>query len=577
MLIPKISLVAVIAIPFLCASGAAQDANAQNWYGVLDAGTAKLRIQVVLKQDNQGNYSGQLISLDQSQLAMPCDEVKLNDNSLTFSVKRIKVKFSGKLNDVKTEATGLFEQSGAKIPFKLTKVDKVPHRDHIQTWTGKLLAAPMEFDFQFRIYRDDNGEYSALLDSFTENITGVACTLQRKDDRISIKVPIASAPATYTGTLSADNKRIDGTWEQRGHKTPLVLKAVPLSATRKVEQKRPQTPKPPFDYDSDDVNVANQKDNVTLAGTLTSPTGDGPFPVVVLISGSGPQDRDETIFGHKIFFVIADYLTKNGIAVMRYDDRGTAESTGSFSDATSADFANDAEAVVDFLKSHKKVDPERIVLCGHSEGGIIAPMVASRRDDLAGIVLMAGPGVNGRRIAISQSRRMARVAGASEQIIELQDTMLRGILDQKDKGGPFDDEFLDRLSTKMKQSLPNDLRDSLDTRTMISATLPRIDTLWFEFFASYDPVPALKHTRCPVLAIVGEKDTQVDPKLNIPVIEQALKDGGNPDFELHILADLNHLFQTCKTGSFSEYGQIEETISPVALDLISSWLEQRVK
>ncbi len=516
-----------------------------------------------------------MISLDQGNVAVPCDTVTFSDTELTFTIKRVGAKFSGKLNTAKDEADGNFEQLGSTIPVKFSKVDKIPVQTHTQTWAGKMQAGGQKFDFQFRVFESEGQETTVKLDSFTESLFDIPCTMKHEGDQITINVPISAAPAEFVGTLSDDQEMVTGKWTQRGAAYDLVLKKIPLESTREPKLNRPQTPKPPFNYDSEDVSIENKKDNVTLAATLTSPTGDGPFPVVVMISGSGPQDRDETLFGHKPFFVIADHLAKNGFAVLRYDDRGTAKSTGKFSDATSADFANDVAAVVDFLKTHKKIDPNRVILCGHSEGGIIAPMVASRRADIAGVIMMAGPGVNGRQISVNQSRLIAEATGVPEYMIEMNQTLLRGLYDRQEKGEALDKAYLAELAEKLKLDLPENVRDSFDPADLIDQTVKTINSNWFAFFAAYDPVPALTRTKCPVLAMVGEKDTQVDPKLNMPVIEQALKDGGNPDYEMEILPSLNHLFQPCRTGAVAEYSHIEQTISPAALDLITQWLQKR--
>ncbi len=286
-----------------------------------------------------------------------------------FSIKIAFAKYTGKLNADQTEAVGTFEQGGAKIPLSLKKVDKVPARNHTQTWTGKMKAGPQEFDFQFRVFEDEDGEMTVLLDSFTENLSDIPCTMEHDADTITINVPIAAAPAEYVGTLSEDHKTVAGKWTQGGNSFDLILKSIPVQSTRKLELKRPQTPKPPFDYDSEDLKIENKKDSLTLAATLTTPKGNGPFPVVITISGSGPQDRDETLFGHKPFLVIADHLAKNGIATLRFDDRGTAESTGDFGSATSEDFSHDVDAIVEFVKKHKKIDPNKIAPARAQRGG----------------------------------------------------------------------------------------------------------------------------------------------------------------------------------------------------------------
>lgn len=565
----------VVALMLIAVTVSAQETKPEIWYGVLDTGTVKLRLQMNFTKTDSGSYTGRMISLDQNNAEVACDKIELDDKQLAFTMISVGAKFKGDLNDAKDEASGIFEQGGGKIPFVLKKVEKVPLRNHVQTWTGKMKAGAQEFDFQFRIFEDVDGAKSALLDSFTEKLDGIPCSIERHKNQITIDIPIKAAPTTYAGTLGQDKSTVVGVWKQQGAEYPLELKLVPISATRKIGQNRPQTPQPPFDYGVEEVQFKNSKDGITLAGTLTSPKGDGRFPVVVMITGSGPQDRDETILGHKLFFVIADHLAKSGIAVLRFDDRGVAESTGNFGAATSADFANDVEAAVDFLESHQRVDPDKIILCGHSEGGIIAPMVASRRANIGGVILMAGTGVDGRKISVNQTRLMSEAAGMPEYIIAINETMLRGLYDRQAEGGVLDGEFLDGLAEKMKQHLPEEMRESFDARALTTMVMRKIHTDWFEFFATYDPVPALQKTQCPVLAIVGEKDTQVDPKLNMPPIEKALKDGGNSDFELHVLPNLNHMFQNCKTGGVDEYSRIEETIARDALDLMSEWIRTR--
>jgi pimeloyl-ACP methyl ester carboxylesterase len=439
-----------------------------------------------------------------------------------------------------------------------------------------MRAGPKDFDFQFRVFESDDGR-SAVLDSFSESLFGIPCNWRVEENKVTVEVPIAAAPATFTGNLNDDQQQITGTWEQGSAKLPLVLTAVPLSETRKTEFKRTQMPKPPFDYDVEEVSIKNDLDALSLSGTLTLPKGNGPFPAVILISGSGPQDRDETLMGHKPFLVIADHLTRNGFAVLRYDDRGTGKSTGVFVNATTAGFANDAEAAFEFLKTHKRIAADNIVLCGHSEGGIIAPMVASRRDDIGGCILLAGTGVTGRQISVNQSRLISKAAGLPEHLIVANETMLRRLYERQEQGGEFDEKFVSELAAEMKQQLPKSMRESYDAKTLIDATIGTIESEWFKYFGSYDPAPALAKTKCPVLVMIGENDVQVDPLLNLPAIEKALRQGKNPDFELHTLDKLNHLFQTSDTGSLQEYSRIEETIAKPALDLITNWLSDRYK
>ena len=255
-------------------------------------------------------------------------------------------------------------------------------------------------------------------------------------------------------------------------------------------------------------------------------------------------------------------MTKNGIAVLRYDERGVGKSTGSFGEATSEDFAKDVEAGIEYLITRDDIDKKQIGMIGHSEGGIIAPMIAARRPDIAMIVLLAGPGVDGREIGISQSRAMAEAAGADTDALAKQEEFMQAVFNELDEKGECSDEFIDDL-----------VKDDPDSRGVVEATIARVESKWFKFFMNYDPRPALRKVKCPVLILNGKKDLQVLVDLNVDAIENALKEGGNTNFETHKLDNLNHLFQETEgPGLMTEYGRLEETFSPKALDIISKWL-----
>jgi len=283
---------------------------------------------------------------------------------------------------------------------------------------------------------------------------------------------------------------------------------------------------------------------------------------VVLITGSGPQDRDETIMGHKPFLLLADYLTRRGIAVLRADDRGVGKSTGEFSGATTADFATDTEAGIAYLKTRPEVNPKLIGLIGHSEGAIIAPMVAARNPDVAFIVMLAGSGVRGDQVIVTQVELLAEASGQSHQEAIRAGEKQRKILELVK--GNIDDSNLEK---QLHEELGDEMTDA-----QIGAVVRQLNIRWLRYFLNYDPAQALRKVRCPVLALNGEKDLQVPPKQNLPAIRNSLKAGGNKNFEVDELPGLNHLFQTAKTGSPAEYAEIEETISPVALEKISSWI-----
>jgi uncharacterized protein len=379
---------------------------------------------------------------------------------------------------------------------------------------------------------------------------------------------VPGAP-TFEGTL--ENNEIKGTFTQGGGSVPFRLGRQAVELTR-----RPQEPKPPFPYTAEEVTYKNGE--VTLAGTLTIPPGDGPFPAVVLITGSGPQDRDETVLGHKPFLIVSDHLTRHGIAVLRVDDRGVGGSSGSTMDSTSADFAQDALAGVRFLKTHAKIAPAKIGLLGHSEGGVIAPLAASQSPDVAFLVLLAGTGVPAPELLVAQSELISRADGMPEDKIRKESEALREMIRilQTEKDAAARDAKL-REVTKQALAVASeqDVKDAGGAEAFVDSQVKRVDTPWFRFFIDYDPRPALKKVTVPVLALNGALDLQVPVDMNLPVIEKVLKESGNRDVTAKSFPGLNHLFQHAKTGSPSEYIEIEETMSPEVLQMISGWISER--
>jgi pimeloyl-ACP methyl ester carboxylesterase len=377
--------------------------------------------------------------------------------------------------------------------------------------------------------------------------------------------------AKYVGTLADDGQSIKGDFDQAGMKMSLELKRVEKVSTLH----RPQTPKPPFPYPVEDVTFENKAAGIKLAGTLTLPKGDGPFPAVVTISGSGAQDRDETLFGHKPFLVIADHLARKGVAVLRWDDRGVGKSGGKQTGATSADFATDAHAAVKYLQTRKEIDPKRVGLMGHSEGGLIAPMVAADHpDDVAFIVLLAGPGLPGDEVLRSQLHVILKASGEKPEKIELMKRLQRAAVSAVKKAGAEKGKEEAKEAVKaFLASLTEDERKALGKeKPDIDALVGRIADPWMAYFFRFDPRPTLGKVRCPVLAVNGELDLQVVPGENLAAIEKAVKAGGNERVAVKEFPKLNHLFQTAKTGLPNEYGQIEETFDPEALTFISEWV-----
>jgi len=379
------------------------------------------------------------------------------------------------------------------------------------------------------------------------------------------------------GKLSADGSKIEATFTQRGQSLPLTLERKAAATVLR----RPQEPEPPFPYREVPVEFENPKaPGVRLAGTLTIPAGKGPFPAALLLSGSGAQDRDETILGHKPFKLIADHLTRRGVAVLRVDDRGAGGSTlgPDPEKLTTADFAVDARAAVGFLKGRPEIDGGRIGLIGHSEGGIIAPMVAAEPSSgIAFVVLLAGTGVPGDRALLEQNTAMARAAGVAADRIETGRNINRRVYEvvRAEADPAKRRERLLVVIGEESKKLPPAERDALSAA--LRDEVRALGLPWFRFFLTHDPAPVLRKVTCPVLALNGGKDLQVLASQNLPAVEAALKAGGNKDVTVKELPGLNHLFQTAKTGLPDEYGSIEETFAPAALKLLGDWVVEKTK
>lgn len=434
------------------------------------------------------------------------------------------------------------------------------------TWNGLLSVQGTQLRLTFHVNEAENG-YSATMDSPDQEAFGIPASSTHFESAL-ITIEVANIGIKYTGTLEAGT--IKGTFQQGAFEAPMNLSRESVTPEK---PNRPQEPVAPFPYLTEEVTFYNPTDAINLSGTLTLPEGEGPFPAAILISGSGPQNRDEALMGHKPFLVLSDHLTRNGIAVLRFDDRGVGDSEGDFSQATSADFATDVNSAFAFLKSHSKINPEQIGLVGHSEGGLIAPMVAAENPEVAFAVLMAGPGVSGAKILQLQTEDISRANGLNpEQIseeLDLLNTFLNILVSEKDA------ESAKQNLTATLQALfnenPERLPEGVSAETYITSALKQV-TPWMMYFLNYNPSPVLKAVKCPVLAINGAKDLQVASAVNLEAIKNSLESGGNRSVTIKELPGLNHLFQECETGSPSEYAQIEQTFSPVALMVISDWI-----
>jgi len=427
----------------------------------------------------------------------------------------------------------------------------------VGSWEGALKTPGGSLRIRLHVTQGADGALAGKMDSPDQGAAGIPVSSITFSGG-TLKWELKMANASYEGKLNAEGSEIAGTFTQ-GMAIPLTMKRMSKDDIKPVM--RPQEPKPPFPYKSEDVTFPSKAAGVTMAGTLTVPAGQGPHPAVVLITGSGPQDRDESLMGHKPFAVLADYLSRRGIAVLRYDDRGVGKSTGAFAKATTQDFADDAEGALSFLKTRAEIAAGQVGLAGHSEGGIVAPIVAARRADVAFIVLLAGTAVSGADVILEQGQALAKVAGAPEGQLKAA-----------------------RAKQMEYTAIYRESKDDAELERRLTAffgeagksQLPVSMSPWFRYFMLYDPAPVLEKVKCPVIALNGEKDLQVLPDQNLPVLEAALKRGGNKDVTIVRLPGLNHLFQTAKTGLPMEYGQIEETMSPTMLEPLAKWIRRHV-
>jgi pimeloyl-ACP methyl ester carboxylesterase len=442
-------------------------------------------------------------------------------------------------------------------------------------WQGTLKFNGGSIRVVFRISGHESGDLKAEMDSPDQGVKGLHVDIVNFDGS-NLKLEVNIISAFYEGKYNPDSIAFDGNWHQSGLTLPLAIKRID-----KVEEiKRPQEPKPPFPYKIEDVIYDNKTAGIKLGGTLTMPESGGPFAAVILIAGSGPNNRNEELSGHKLFLVLADYLTRKGIAVLRVDKRGIGVSTGNFAASTTKDFSKDVLTSIEYLKNRKEIDSKKIGLIGHSEGGIIAPMVASETHDVSFIVLMAGPGLPGDELLCLQSEALAKAEGYPVERIKESTEINKKMYNAIKTGGD---------STKIAEALKKiylDHYNNLDKKekseirnpkAVFEGELKSIMSPWFRYFISYDPAPALEQVKCPMLALNGSKDLQVLPTENLAGIKKAMEKGGNKNFEVKELEGLNHLFQTAETGSPAEYMKIEETISPTALQTICDWILKIIK
>lgn len=451
------------------------------------------------------------------------------------------------------------------VNTETANIDLSASTDITGRWEGKLNTGTTFIKVVFRIIKDSQGNLHAFMDSPDQGAYDIPVRKVTSDNG-EVIIDVAKIKGKYSGKISKNKLIIEGTWKQSGISLPLKLSKITTGKSEATaESSRPQEPEPPYPYKVEDAKFTNKQAGFTLSGTLTYPNSGNKFPAVVLISGSGSQNRNEEIFGHKPFLVIADYLTRNGIAVLRYDDRGFAESGGNAEEATSLDYAEDAYSAFKYLKSKDFIDKENIGLIGHSEGALIASYLASKHSDISFIVLLAGPGVPGKDLLLMQSEALLRAEGASDDYIKKIHKINKQI---------YNTVLLENNLEKAKEKITKILKGLKLSTEQIKIQEKTLLSPWYRFFLSYDPKPALEAVKCPVLALAGSLDTQVPAEINIKAIKDALEKGGNTRYTVMELEGLNHLFQPAKTGLPGEYARIKETFSKNALKIIADWIKK---
>ncbi len=430
-------------------------------------------------------------------------------------------------------------------------------------WIGVLEIPGNKLDFGFNLVKDGN-IYKTIMDVPKQGLSSLEIeTSTFSDSTLIISHPVLKLE--YKGRLNQLNE-IVGNINLSGNSFPMILKK------GRIELNRPQEPKPPFDYYSEEVTFLNNDDKISLNGTLSLPKKSGMFPVVIIISGSGPQNRDGAMFGHKPYFVIADYLTKNGIGVLRFDERGVGKSDGDFQTATINEFSSDIKSAINYLKTREEVNTKKIGLIGHSIGGIIAPKVASQNKDINFIVLLAGPGIDGDELMLSQKAALERIMGYNEMQIAQGQALMKGGYDIIVSSDLDNSKLKDSINSFYKNKYGNLFPENQRKNLVDQITSYEVVSL-----IKSKPSLYLSKVKCPVLAINGSKDFQVPAKENLEAIKKTLEENGNNDVKTVEFDNLNHLFQECETGALNEYSEIEQTISPPVLVLVSEWINEQTK
>jgi len=545
-----------------------------DWSGALQVSETELQLVLHLSKDAQGQWHAKLDSLSQAVYGMEASKVTREGDSLNFEIVSVGAKFHGSIQPDRRTIRGVWEQGGMGLPLKFERratgaasrtANAVSRAEG--TWQGSIEVSNMRMRLQMHVSHDDQGKLLASIDSLDQGIQGIpASKVSESDGQLSFEIP--TFQAEYRGTLSNSKNEIAGEWTQNDSVEKLDFRR----SDQPVELRRPQDPLKPYPYAVEEVSFLSGDGKTTLAGTFTIPSGSGPFPAALLIGGSGPTDRDETIAGHKPFLVLADLLTKKRIAVLRYDRRGISQSTGNYEHATMNDLTADAQAALNYLKSRKEVDAKRVGILGHSEGGILAVQIAAQGSNLDWLALLAMPATNGERTLLRQSELIARVGGLPEEQIARSQ-----LFDRQAYAAVREARNSSELQAKLNDLIEKSGLGAAIPPAALQAQIRVMTSPWFRQYLDFDPAPLLERIKCPVLALNGDRDLQVDATDTVPLLRKAYEKSGNQDFTVMEIAGVNHLFQRAQSGSPSLYGAIEETMAPEVLNAISGWLDKHTQ
>jgi len=549
---------ASITLCLLLSSPAAAQEAVGDWDGFIHAPGGPLHVGVRIHQIGDKAFAASFDSIEQGRWALPFTTASIVGDRLTLTMSGPGARYEAGWDAARRRWVGTWMQAGRDMPLDLASTVLPPplNIDRVEgDWDGVLIKNGTRLRMSLHFHQIPAGGLLTMIEG-TDLVETAGVSSFAQDGR-AISLKAASADWSFSGTIGEDGKSITGRWGIGTEAVPLsfMLRAAGTPAPVLI---RPQTPQKPYPYREEQISFSRA--GAALSGTLTLPEGKGPFPAVILIGGSGPTTRDEPFFGHRPFLVLADFLTRRGFAVLRYDKRGSGSSSGDYANATTADFADDAQAGVDFLKGRSDIDGRRLGLIGNSEGALVASLVAAKYKSASFLVLLGAQGQKGGEIIPEQigleDRAEGKPAAEVARRVRVQEDMIK--LVRTEPNAQAIPAIRDLLRSSGSSEAAADRRAALMT------------SLWARFFIDYDPVNALHKITSPVLVIDGDKDVQVPARENLKIIKAAL--AGHSDVQIMEMPNLNHVLQTARTGSAVEYAEIEETIAPAALDLIGGWV-----